>query len=289
MAYKNYDKQVDYSIRLDEMMAAGASAQEVQDTLNQRVSKALDNEELRQYAYDSAYTKAREYIDRQSALSLPQAVTGSGTGSRRTSQYEERLAAALDAYENREPFSYDPESDPAYQSYRSMYRREGDRARREAIGSAAALTGGQASTAAVAAASQAQDYYNSKLGDAIPGLYELAYQMYQDEGDDLLTSLNYLAKLTESEIENDRADREFAYKLAKDERDYRQSMYESTKSRDDDDRARGTSAENEAHDRAMAFLNAGVMPTDAMLKAAGMDKTTAESYRAAALRKLNKK
>lgn len=288
MAYKNYDKQVDYSIRLDEMMAAGASAQEVQDALNQRVSKALDNEELRQYAYDSAYTKAREYIDRQSALSLPQTTAG-GTDSRKASQYEERLAAALDAYENREPFSYDPESDPVYQSYRSMYRREGDRARREAIGSAAALTGGQASTAAVAAASQAQDYYNSKLGDAIPGLYELAYQMYQDEGDDLLTSLNYLAKLTESEAENARADREFAYKLAKDERDYRQSMYESTKSRDDDDRARGLSAENEAHDRAMAFLNAGVMPTDAMLKAAGMDKTTAESYRAAALRKLNKK
>ena len=39
----------------------------------------------------------------------------------------------------------------------------------------------------------------------------------------------------------------------------------------------------------MAFLNAGVMPTAQMLKAAGLDRQAAENYRAAALRKLNGK
>ena len=37
----------------------------------------------------------------------------------------------------------------------------------------------------------------------------------------------------------------------------------------------------------MAFLNAGVMPTDQMLRAAGIDRETARSLRAAALRRLN--
>ena len=55
MAYKNFDRDVDYSIRLDQMMAAGASAQEVQDVLDQRIRKATSDESLYQYAYDSAY------------------------------------------------------------------------------------------------------------------------------------------------------------------------------------------------------------------------------------------
>ena len=45
-------------------------------------------------------------------------------------------------------------------------------------------------------------------------------------------------------------------------------------------------AEDTAYRRAMAFLNAGVMPTDNMLRAAGIDKETARAMRAAALRKL---
>ena len=43
------------------------------------------------------------------------------------------------------------------------------------------MTGGMPSTAAVNAASQAQDYYNAKMADKIPELYTLAYQMYADE------------------------------------------------------------------------------------------------------------
>lgn len=288
MAYKNFDRDVDYSIRLDQMMAAGASAQEVQDVLDQRIRKATSDESLYQYAYDSAYAKARSYIDRHSGVSGQAGAGVSGAGSYRD-PYAEQLSAVFAAYRGREPFAYDPEDDPLYQSYRSAYRREGDRARREAVGSAAALTGGQASTAAVAAASQAQDYYNSKLGDALPGLYELAYKMYQDEGESMLGEIESLAKLSASSASAYQAGQKLAYEQAKDARDAQRAMYESARERADGDLKRGQGVEDEAFDRAMAFLNAGVMPTAQMLKAAGLDRQAAENYRAAALRKLNGK
>ena len=114
--------------------------------------------------------------------------------------YAERLESALRRLEAREPFSYDPESDPVFQSYRAAYRREGDRAAKDTLGEAAALTGGQASTAAVAAASQARDYYNSKVGDVIPALYQLAWQMYESEGGSLLSEIETLAGLSAARL-----------------------------------------------------------------------------------------
>ena len=307
MAYKSYDPSVDYADRLRRMMQAGASAAEVESTLRQRVQKATQEPGHEKYAYDAYYAAARDYIDSCNSYN---GYTGGSSAQRTTSTassytdpYADRLESALERLEAREPFSYNPEDDPAYQAYRTAYRREGDRAAKNSLGDAAALTGGQASTAAVVAASQARDTYNSKLGDVVPQLYEMAWQMYQGEQNSLLSEIETLANLSASAYAQNLDSQELDYKIFADQRDFsygqyqdvldresaaEQSYYDRTYNYDRLAQSAQQSNADRAYDRAMAFLNAGVMPTDQMLRAAEIDKETARSMRAAALRKLSK-
>ena len=112
-----------------------------------------------------------------------------------TSPYGTQIDDILSSIQNREPFSYDLASDPQFQAYKKMYTREGQRAIEDTMGKYAAMTGGMPSTAAVTAAQQAGDYYNAKLADRIPEFYQLAYSMYQNEGNNLLQQLNMLRGL----------------------------------------------------------------------------------------------
>lgn len=79
---------------------------------------------------------------------------------------------------NRPEFSYSPDTDPLYSAYTKQYTREGKRATEDALGAAAAATGGLPSTAAVSAAAQAGNYYAAQMTDKIPELYQLAYNKY---------------------------------------------------------------------------------------------------------------
>ena len=111
------------------------------------------------------------------------------------SPYDSYIQEAVASILNRDPFSYDYASDPAYQAYKKEYVREGQRAQEDAMAQYAAMTGGVPSSYAVTAAQQARDYYNAKLADKIPELYAAAYQMYQNEGSNLLQQLNMLRGL----------------------------------------------------------------------------------------------
>lgn len=107
-----------------------------------------------------------------------------------TNQYAEQQRALLDAILNREDFSWSKDTDPLYGQYRKSYLREGDRATADALGQAAAASGGRPSTAAVTAATQAGDYYAAQLNDIIPALYQQAYDQYLDEYNMSLQDLN---------------------------------------------------------------------------------------------------
>lgn len=93
--------------------------------------------------------------------------------------------SAISQLQSRKPFSYDPETDPAYQQYKEQYTREGKRAMDDTLAKVSARTGGLASSYAASAAGQANNYYMQQLADKVPELRQLAYQMYQDEGDRL--------------------------------------------------------------------------------------------------------
>jgi len=108
------------------------------------------------------------------------------------SQYDDDISSMLDSILNRPDFSYDPNTDPLYSQYKKAYNREGDRATADALGTAAAATGGIPSSYATAAAAQAGNYYASQLTDKIPELYELAYNKYLSDYNMDLTSLDAL-------------------------------------------------------------------------------------------------
>lgn len=144
-----------------------------------------------------------------------------------TSKYQGEIDDLLDSILNRKDFSYDPDTDPLYASYQKQYTREGQRANADAMGQAAAMTGGMPSTAAVAAGQQAGNYYAAKMADKIPELQQLAYSMYRDEGDNMRLNMEMLTALEQGDynkylnaLNQYNTDRNFAYGTFQDQRNY---------------------------------------------------------------------
>lgn len=106
------------------------------------------------------------------------------------SKYGDTIDSLMQDILGREEFSYDHTTDPLYSSYAKQYTREGKRATADALGEAAAATGGMPSSYAVTAATQAGDYYAAQLADKIPELYQIAYDKYLNEYQMKLSDLN---------------------------------------------------------------------------------------------------
>lgn len=121
----------------------------------------------------------------------------------------ERLYAAITG---RPAFSYDPASDPVYNSYAQSYQRRGRLAMRDTMGQAAALTGGYGSSYAQSVGRQQYDSYLQSLGEALPELYGMAWQRYNAEGDALKTAWELASERSEVRRESEReaAEREAA-------------------------------------------------------------------------------
>ena len=96
-------------------------------------------------------------------------------------QYSSRQNEMLDNILNRPDFSWSKDEDPMWGTYKKSYLREGDRAQSNAMARAAAMSGGRPSSFAVTAASQAGDYYASRLNEIIPQLYQQAYNKYLND------------------------------------------------------------------------------------------------------------
>lgn len=135
--------------------------------------------------------------------------------------YANVINNAADAIANRAAFQYNPDNDPLFAVYQKQYAREGDRAAANALANAAMLSGGQASTAAIAASQQAQNYYGSQMADKIPELYQIAYNQYQDEGDRMRQNLDMYRSLRsddyglqESNRDQHNFDQQFLYNMA---------------------------------------------------------------------------
>lgn len=97
--------------------------------------------------------------------------------------------------QSREAFSYDPDSDPVYQAYKTKYLLEGERASRDAMANYSALTGGYANSAAATAGAQAELYYAQQLNNTIPELAQQAYERYNDQYQNELALLESMVDL----------------------------------------------------------------------------------------------
>lgn len=134
-----------------------------------------------------------------------------------TPKTDPRIEQMLNEILNRDGFSYDAMSDPLYQQYADMYRREGDRAMRETMAEAAAGAGGM-NTYAMTAAMQANNYYNSQLNDKIPELYQAAYDKYLKDIDLKIRDMGLLQDMDDTQYARYRDtmsdwkdDKKFAY------------------------------------------------------------------------------
>jgi len=108
------------------------------------------------------------------------------------SPYAAQIEELYNRFVNRPDFSYDFNADPLYQQYKDQYVQLGNLAMRDAMGQAAALTGGYGSSYAQTVGQQAYDAYLQQLNNVIPELYQLAYQRYRGETEDLLNQWNML-------------------------------------------------------------------------------------------------
>lgn len=123
-----------------------------------------------------------------------------GAEKARAEKYGQMEDKALSAATGREPFSYNPDSDPVYKAYEKKYRREAEDALRRVLNdNNTSVTG--ASGAVLSEAIAAQNKELSKLTDVIPELYESAYDRYYKEAQLLYDSLDSIRSVADAYYE----------------------------------------------------------------------------------------
>ena len=190
--------------------------------------------------------------------------------------FEGQLNDIFDRIQNREPFSYDVNGDPLYQSYKDRYIQGGKLAMKDTMGQAAALTGGYGNTYGQQVGQQAYNAYLQNLSAVIPELYDRAYGKYKDEGDDLKDQYTMLGQMRDDEYgryRDDVGDWEYDQKVAaeREQEDYNRRTAED---------AIAYQRQQQAYANLVAMIKAsGASPTDEQLAAAGMTRADANALR----------
>lgn len=213
----------------------------------------------------------------------------------------------LDRILNREDFSWSKETDPQWSSYKKSYLREGDRATANALAQASAASGGRPSSYAVNAATQAGDYYATKLNDVIPTLYQQAYERYLDEYNMKLKDLNAVNQQEQLDYAKylDRlgqfnTDRGFAYQNYADDYDRLRSQLADVQGQDQidyarylDEVSRQRTAQDSIRSQVDAILAAGGSPSANLVSESGYSseyvKALEDAYRKQEAEKAAKK
>lgn len=213
----------------------------------------------------------------------------------------------LDRILNREDFSWSKETDPQWSSYKKSYLREGDRATANALAQASAASGGRPSSYAVNAATQAGDYYATKLNDMIPTLYQQAYERYLDEYNMKLKDLNAVNQQEQLDYAKylDRlgqfnTDRGFAYQNYADDYDRLRSQLADVQGQDQidyarylDEASRRQTAQDSIRSQVDAILAAGGSPSASLVSESGYSseyvKALEDAYRKQEAEKAAKK
>lgn len=120
------------------------------------------------------------------------------------SSYDSKRQNILSDIENLGEFSYDPESDPVFQSYKQIYSKLGDEAYERTLAKESLRTGGMVNTSAISAAMQAKNAYNSYIAELIPKLWESAYEKYSDSYERLYRMLDEINQMEDTEYNRHR-------------------------------------------------------------------------------------
>ena len=108
------------------------------------------------------------------------------------SKYMGLADEVLNNYMNREKFSYDLNGDALYQQYKDKYITQGKMAMQDTMAQAAAMTGGYGNSYAANVGNQAYQSSLQNLNNIVPELYQMAYDKYKQEGQDMLNQYGLL-------------------------------------------------------------------------------------------------
>ncbi len=168
-----------------------------------------------------------------------------------TSQWAQKQEQALGKLLDRPDFSYDLNADALYNQYKDQYIRQGKLAMEDAMGAAAANTGGYGSSYAQTAGQQAYQGYLRELSGMTPEFYKLALEDYIRQGDALRQEYDLASQREQQDYSRYQdalsqwlKDRDYASQAYADERDFDYRRYESER---DDAYRRETDARNESY------------------------------------------
>ena len=108
------------------------------------------------------------------------------------SQWQAQLDDTINKILNREKFSYDLNGDALYHQYKDKYIKQGKMAMGDAIGQASAMTGGYGNSYAQSVGQQAYQAQLDNLNDIVPELWRMAYDQYNQEGQNLYNQYSML-------------------------------------------------------------------------------------------------
>lgn len=221
------------------------------------------------YSYQK-YEASDEVKKARQALEEKESASPSAYVSRFGTALDETLQAIL----QRKEFNYDMNADALYQQYRDQYTRQGKLAMQDAVGQAAALTGGYGSSYAEQVGQQTYQGYLSQLNDKLPELYELALSKYKLDGDELQNRYSLLQSQESSDysryrdtVSDYRAELSYLADRYDSERDADYTRYSDDRDLDYDLWQDSASL---AASQVEALLAVGVRPSDALLAQAGL-------------------
>lgn len=141
--------------------------------------------------YDSGYQKSDDIIAAEKKKTdMENAVNNYGDF-----KYSDQstLDEVMNKILNREQFSYDLNGDALYQQYKDKYIQQGKMAMQDTMGQAAAMTGGYGNSYAASVGNQAYQAQLNNLNDIVPELYQMAYDKYNQEGQELYNQYGLLS------------------------------------------------------------------------------------------------
>jgi len=179
-------------------------------------------------------------IDAENALASAQNAKPQGYASK----YGEQLESILQQIQNPDAFKWDFNGDELFKMYADEYTQRGRQASMDAMGQAAALTGGYGNSYAQQVGNQAYDQYLTELYNRGFDLRDRAYEMWKDKQDNLYNQYSLLQNADETDYNRYINDRDYAANYV------------------------------------LAILQNGQMPSDELLAAAGLSMADAQKLMA---------
>ena len=160
-----------------------------------------DKYEYKKFEYDVPWDAEGKYTSFTPSASTNAALTNKTNAEKAYTDFvgagytyanQQMLNDYMSKYQGRSPFSYDFNTDAMYQQYKDKYMKQGKMAMQDTMGQAAAMTGGYGSSYASTAGNQAYQASLENLNDIIPQLYQMAYDRYNQEGQEMLNNISLL-------------------------------------------------------------------------------------------------